>query len=78
MPLSAGVPGVAYLLYIYPTSLSAGWGLVLLCHACVVALSVLTTSKALLVTAGCLLLAAATFAAMFILMRSRDAIFGIG
>lgn len=73
-----GVPGVAYLLYIYPTSLAAGWHLLLFCHATIAGLSVLTDSRPVLVTVGCLLLAAATFVAMTVLMRCRDALFGVG
>jgi hypothetical protein len=39
---------------------------------------VLTSSRPVLITAGCLLLAAATFVAMMVLVRCRDALFGVG
>ncbi len=40
------MPALGYLLFVYPTSLAAGWLLVLHCHASTLAVLVLTGSNA--------------------------------
>ncbi|GIM08902.1 hypothetical protein Vretimale_12803, partial [Volvox reticuliferus] len=72
-----GVPALGYLLYMFPTSLASGWLLVQYCHSTTLAFQVVTGSEQVSLTVGCVLLVLSTAVALLVLVRFRDAVFGL-
>ncbi len=78
----AGAPPLAYLLFVYPTSMASGWLLILHCHAVSIAVSALTggdngADDRPATIVGCIVLSLATAVAVAVLLRYRDVVFGL-
>ncbi|EFJ47387.1 hypothetical protein VOLCADRAFT_92026 [Volvox carteri f. nagariensis] len=72
-----GVPPLAYLIYVYPTSLACGWLLVHQCHVTALATGLVTSSHQAALNVGCVTLVLATALALLLLVRLRDVVFGL-